>query len=570
MAIRAGICIGVFCLFRVTLCRASEPSAPTIHIRTIRADSASSPIIRKIVSLPGIKLTDISRALDSLGFFSAALDTSSDSVIVHSGHRAEVKRLVILSSLPCAVDSVEKTAFPRAYDAAELRALADKTLYYFGCRGYPFASLSIDIKDTSAGAPDSALIVSFIVSENGRYAFSPSRLMGKTKTNPRVLFRDIAVKPGALFDLRKIEESKNNLLSRSYVASVEIGALKIEREGLPDTLAASGIAGGVGTPFQVTDKSGLGVDGAVAFQAGQPGASALTGLFTMSLMNLFHYGETGTIDYRGQTGYQRLDVSCGIPFLAGLSLFSTAGFGLEIKQDDYGYLHGELEVTTDLVPYWQWGMALNGHEATHYVDSVPFGGKFEGLDFVLSRSGRAYRAGEVSKEATFKLGSGLTQASGTQLTRWHVDLTVGEHMPITARQAVVGRMVFGAILSDARDTLQTVELYRTGGYKSVRGYLDDEFAFTAVLYGQAEYHYYFNYTGSIYFFTDFGAGRLNKSPDPTVSGAVEKMLGYGVGIQVPVKIGDAAIEWARNYKDTRSWGRIHISVRNEIAAGLPH
>ena len=33
------------------------------------------------------------------------------------------------------------------------------------------------------------------------------------------------------------------------------------------------------------------------------------------------------------------------------------------------------------------------------------------------------------------------------------------------------------------------------------------------------------------------------------------MLGYGVGIQVPVKIGDAAIESARNYKDTRSWGK---------------
>jgi hypothetical protein len=47
-----------------------------------------------------------------------------------------------------------------------------------------------------------------------------------------------------------------------------------------------------------------------------------------------------------------------------------------------------------------------------------------------------------------------------------------------------------------------------------------------------------------------------------------KMLGYGIGMRIPVKIGDAAIEWARNYKDTQSWGRIHIAVSNTVSTGL--
>jgi hypothetical protein len=46
-----------------------------------------------------------------------------------------------------------------------------------------------------------------------------------------------------------------------------------------------------------------------------------------------------------------------------------------------------------------------------------------------------------------------------------------------------------------------------------------------------------------------------------------KMMGYGVGMRIPVKIGDAAIEWARNYTDTQSWGRIHIAVSNNVATG---
>ncbi|HEX7511665.1 MAG TPA: BamA/TamA family outer membrane protein, partial [Chitinivibrionales bacterium] len=293
------------------------------------------------------------------------------------------------------------------------------------------------------------------------------------------------------------------------------------------------------------------------------------GIFTMSLLNLFHYGETGMLTYRGEKNYQRLEASCGVPYLFGVALFADAGFGLEIQQNDYGYLHGELQLTTDMLPNWQWGLALTAHETTHYVDSSAVGSKFEGLDFVMSRRSRPYRAGETSTEAQFKLGSGLTQASAVQLTRWHIDLGAGKHVPFLARHAVVGRMFLGVLLTDARDTLQNVELYRTGGYKSVRGYLDNQFALTSVLYGQAEYHYYFNYSGSIYFFSDFGACRLNKSSDPQTSSALQKMIGYGLGIQIPVKIGDAAIEWARNYRDTHNWGRIHISIRNAVAAGLP-
>jgi outer membrane protein assembly factor BamA len=127
-------------------------------------------------------------------------------------------------------------------------------------------------------------------------------------------------------------------------------------------------------------------------------------------------------------------------------------------------------------------------------------------------------------------------------------------------------MVCGSYLTDARDTMQVTELYRTGGYKSVRGYTDNEFPFKTVLYEQLEGLYYFSYTGSIYIFIDAGAG-FGAPSAVSVSSAV-KMLGYGVGIRMPVKIGDASFEWARNYKDTQSWGRIHLSLRNSVSSGM--
>jgi hypothetical protein len=319
-------------------------------------------------------------------------------------------------------------------------------------------------------------------------------------------------------------------------------------------------------PFVISDNAGLGLDGAIAFAAGQASKNSLTGLFSISLNNILHRGETGLFSYKGEQGYQRLEVSLAVPYLFGLSLFGSSGFGLEVQENTYGYLHGELKMLTELWPFWQGGLVLQGHEITRYVDSVDVASNFEGVDFVVAREGKAYRAGQYGTDLEFKIGSGLQQSQGQQLNRWHIDLNAGAQAPINVRYAVAGRMVCGSYLTDARDTMQVTELYRTGGYKSVRGYTDNEFPFKTVLYEQLEGLYYFSYTGSIYIFIDAGAG-FGALSAVSVSSAV-KMLGYGVGIRMPVKIGDASFEWARNYKDTQSWGRIHLSLRNSVSSGM--
>ena len=319
-------------------------------------------------------------------------------------------------------------------------------------------------------------------------------------------------------------------------------------------------------PFVISDNFGLGLDGAIAFQAGQTSANTLTGLFSISLNNIFHRGEVGLFSYKGEQGYQLLEASLSVPYLFGVSLFGSSGFGLEVQENSYGYLHGELKLLTELWPFWQGGIVLQGHEITRYVDSMDIASNYEGVDFVLEREGKAYRAGQYGSDLEFKIGSGLQQTQGQQMNRWHIDLNTGAQAPLNVRYAVAGRVVGGTYVTDARDTMQTAELYRTGGYKSVRGYTDNEFAFKTVLFEQLEFLYYFSYNGSTYIFMDAGAGF---GPESSVSvSAATKMLGYGVGIRIPVKIGEGSFEWARNYKDTQSWGRIHISLRNSISAGM--
>jgi hypothetical protein len=388
-------------------------------------------------------------------------------------------------------------------------------------------------------------------------------LLGNWTTSARLVNNDITIKKDSIFDLRKMEDSKDRLLSRRYINAVETGQIRIlsERERKLDP---KGFSGSVLVPLIIGDNTGLGIDGAIAFNAGAPNANNLTGIFNVSLLNLFHRGEIGQLSYRGEKGYQQLEVSLEMPYLLNVPLFASTGFGLEIKENDYGYLHGELKMTTDLMPQWQWGIIIKAHEVAADSGGNFSSSKFEGIDFVITKESKPFRAGEAARKADFKIGSGIVQHSGTQLNRWHLDGDFGMQFPFSFRHAAIGRIVCGMLLVDPQDTLRTVELYRAGGYNSVRGYSDLEFAFQSFLYEQIEYHVYFNYRGSLFIFIDAGIGFEREAPAQWASG--DKMLGYGLGMKIPVKIGNASIEWARNYLETSGWGRLHFAISNTLSA----
>lgn len=541
----------------------------------------SQPILSACRSFPDEKRPGaVKNLLDSLGFFRASFDTQSHNVHIHPGPRSRIDSLIIKSTLPCTVDSIQRGLFPRYYEAGEIQELARKVLYFFECRARPFAALSIAIIDTEftdARNPRRlrrSMTVIFNVRENGSYAFAKPLLLGKFKTNVGLIGHDIVSVRGSAFDERKIDESRQRLLTRSYIATVETGALKIVKDTITpiDSAGRAHIfSGSVAIPYSITDNTGLGLDGAIAFQAGQAAKNNLSGIFNVSLNNIFHDGEVGLFSYKGEQDYQRMEVSLSVPYLLGLSLFGSGGFGLEVQQNSYGYLHGELKLLTEWWPYWQWGTELQAHEITKSADSTApavsdISSNYEGVDFVVTRRRKSFRAGQFGSDLDFRIGSGLQQSQGMQLNRWHIDINSGAQIPLSLRYAVALRAVGATFITDERDTLQTVELYRTGGYNSVRGYTDNEFAFKTVLYGQLEYLYYFNYNGSVFIFMDAGIG-FNENVAIRLPSAT-KMLGYGIGMRIPVKIGDAAIEWARNYKDTQSWGRIHIAVSNTVSTGL--
>jgi hypothetical protein len=44
----------------------------------------------------------------------------------------------------------------------------------------------------------------------------------------------------------------------------------------------------------------------------------------------------------------------------------------------------------------------------------------------------------------------------------------------------------------------------------------------------------------------------------------ERLLGYGIGLRFPSRLGAVSLEWARNVSDGKSLGRVHVRVRTGI------
>ncbi len=490
--------------------------------------------------------------LDSLGYFNHSWDTLDNTIRLRSGPRMWVNYLNIRCDIRLELDSFHVMEFPRLYDAGEIQFLADEALHYLGQNGYPFARLSISIDSLGKNIRG----VTFDVHPDQKCVFGQPRFYGISKTRQSVLLSDLSFRPGDVFDISRIEDCRHRLLSRGYISEVEIGAPQI----LPASLDSGSDVAQAVVPIRISDRAGMGVDGALAFNSAQEKKGKLNGQFNLSLLNLFRSGESGSIHYEGREKFQKFDITVEKPNFFSLPLTFSAGFGMEIEERKYGHMHGELECLTQLPGMWHVGVELNGTETRDSLQSWTV----YGVDLVLQRKPERHEAQVFSRHLSMRTGTAMADKSEGTHYRWLFDFAAGFHLPFLRRHAFAANLATQVITADQEDKLHSVEQYRVGGHSSIRGYAENQFPFSTVAYGQAEYHVYFNQRGSVFAFVDGGAGYVDGFKGDMRSRT--DLLGYGLGVRMPARIGTLSLAWARNYTDRKSFGRLHVRIRNGLGA----
>jgi outer membrane protein assembly factor BamA len=509
-----------------------------------------------------------------MGFFKAHWDTTGPGQYrVSLRNRAQIVAEAFSGAPSATTDSLSDQQLPMYYDAAMIvKRTAEVGRRMAEC-GYPFARVSVAISPQGgvakmAGAAQDRFVITYRIEPDRKCVFALPRLIGPLSTRRAVLLNDVPVREGDVFDIRKIETATESLNRRPYVTYAAVGAFGIEPEALRDKSDSTTVrdADYISVPIHIKDRTGLGIEGAVGFNSRQGDEAFVQGDMTVSLLNVFHRGEEASLLYAGDKTYQKFHVDASRPWILGYPLTGSGAFGLEIHENSYGFLEGEAKMSSELRDRWQAGFAMKGSETT--VDSTSQSWRYVGADLLLSRQSVDLRRGAFTTEFSLVTGGGIAKR-GRSYTRSHVDFSAGLHIPLFWNQAIRLRLSTMHMITD-EETLVDAEMYRVGGYRTARGYNENEFAFRTVAYDQLEILHYFSTRASAYIFCDNGFGSTG-SLSRANWGQRTEYLGYGLGTRVPARLGTLTLEWARNLQDTRSLGRINVQVNSNsyTAMGRP-
>lgn len=501
------------------------------------------------------KSTLIFHCLDSLGFFQQHWDTLlKDSIRVIPGNRSKIISESFTGIDTSILLSFPSITMPYLYDAGRIRQRADQLNRLLADNGFPFANVTINMKGVSSNnqySNDFSIV--YVVFTDQICQFGAPFFHGPFTTRKKILLNDFIPRYGQLFNMQKVTDSEKRLKRRPYIKNVVVSAPQIDSS---DNSGAERVT----VPLFIEDYAGLGMEGTAGFTASKGVKPALYGNLRMSLVNVFHSGETALFDYAGDKTRQQLKIEISKPWLFNFPLVLDGAMELEVVKDQYGFLSAQMAFFSEIGTWWRIGVGANFSETTPRADSIGEHGTFYGADFILARTAEPKSRGIFSRELIIKSGSGVSRKAANY-TRTHIDFLAGAHLPLFSFQAVQLKLISKHLITQEKNLI-AAELFRVGGYNSIRGYSDNELAFRTVIYGQLEYLMYFTQAGAVYIFSDGGIGFEQKIE---LNGSHSSMLGYGIGIRLPSKIGIMTMEWARNFQDHKSLGRIHIRFQNELA-----
>ena len=500
-------------------------------------------------------------AFDSLGYFSFTIDSSAhDTVVCNAAERSSIATIVMRGALPLTIDSFGTGGPLYWFDRGRIAALAAYIVRRYADAGYPFTTVSLSLTTAYSSANHPAMTVTYTAISGVQAEIASIVFIDTPATDRAVLKRDLGLKPGSLFSQSALEQSIERLQRRSYIiAAYALPPLILNDTTLP--IQRPHHRQRLLVPVAVTDRHGLSFDGAATLSTNSAGTVVPAGAIEFSLVNMLHQAEAVALSYKGDARQQTLGLNAKLPWVVGLPLFADGEFGLEIRQDSYGYLQGALAFSTEIFTNWYGGVTLRAHETTIANDTVLQTWDYGGADLTLAYAMLPPRRGRSSAAFSLAMGSGLARNNSAAATvRWQARGAAGFQVALFTTQAVAYR-VLGATLLTTEQNLPPTELNRAGGSGSLRGYSDNEISNRSIVFNQLEYMVYFSPQSRIYAFSDGGAG-FNAASD-LGDNSYRILLGYGLGISAPTPAGILTVEWARNWQDTRSIGRIHVGLKTK-------
>ncbi|HMA64985.1 MAG TPA: hypothetical protein VKO63_07305, partial [Chitinispirillaceae bacterium] len=267
------------------LSQTSNTALPPSIAYTYPDDDSASTIIKQLsADIHKDSSAQLIRLFDSLGFTKAFYD-SIQKVYV-SGYRAIIAGDSIIADDSLYKKVIDRTLYPRTFDRSVIDSKAARLIRVYAENGYPFASITTELKFFKASHDRDTLLVLYTVDKNVFTRNTQPHFRTLKGTRTALLLRYIDIQDNEPFDIRQVESSIIKLKMNNIVEDATyLPPLLIKDTLTSDTAAVATV------PFDIIDKSGLGFEGAVGFESDQDNKPSVKGGASLSLLNMFHGAE---------------------------------------------------------------------------------------------------------------------------------------------------------------------------------------------------------------------------------------------------------------------------------------
>jgi outer membrane protein insertion porin family len=512
------------------------------------------------------------------GYYLARIDSvdqtvSDDSlslgirVYISEGVQIEIGQLMVFGSMHFSQEEILKhftTAVGHALQGPVLENDISQLIDMYERSGYPFAKVKIDEISVYEDSDRKKLGIAVRVDEGRRVQVSEIRVEGNETTRPDVITREAQFLTGGIFEQANIDELKRRLQRLDFLNIS--GDPELYLIG-PDTSTLSGLI------IRVKEGSSSTFDGILGYQPPRtpPETGYLTGLVNISMRNLLGTGRRADIMWhQQQSSTQELEMHYLEPWMFGFPV--NGGFGFFQRRQDTSYVSRRIDLRCDAVVTGDiTASLLFSHEKITPSALSPYaisesrtisGGaeiRYDSrddpqnpLEGVFYRTN--YQIGQ--KEILWSNIASISDQS-TTIQKLTVDFEI--FFELLSAQVVAAGLHWREVRSEP---LELADMFRFGGTKTVRGYREDEFFGSRLLWSNLEYRFSLGQRSYLFGFLDSGYYLRPPINSQELKELRRLITGYGIGVSVATVLGSIGVSYALGEGDSFSRGKIHVGLIN--------
>lgn len=321
--------------------------------------------------------------------------------------------------------------------------------------------------------------------------------------------------------------------------------------------------------IQLQERSLNSFDGLLGYVPDAQGNGQIVGDMELSLWNALSQGNGIDLMYkRLRPETSRLELAVSQKWIGTLPVNVDAGFHL--YQNDSTYQSRSLQIggAYDFGNGIRLTGGINRHTTTtSRINDFEPGGTLNMAELGFEYS--TLNGREVPRQGVFlsaSFGSGSKSLEIDSLKAFPVRtmrISGRWYLPVFGQSGIAIRSITQFFMSDY---YSDADLYRLGGAKSLRGYAEEQFRVSRMVWGDIEYRFHTDASSYLFLFGAVGGyqrPKLVSEPDAQFK-TTEYLNSFGLGLSYKIRVGRLTFTYALSPQETIGNGKVHVGITTRL------